>query len=514
MDLPNSVRTRFLVSFFANGLRSVFSFFTGLVIARGLGPASYGELAFLLGSFAAVRSLLDLGTSNAFYTFISQKRRPAHYYTYYGLWLVFQFALTAAAVAFLLPDALVSKVWLGQGRGTILLAFAAVFFQQQIWLTVNQVAEAARKTVKAQVLNVALALAYLAAAALLAYLNLLSVSAVLLLLVLLYLAASAAAARVLGPLEPPADAADGGITPGRMFAKYRDYCAPLVTLSLVNFLYEFSDKWMLQFFGGAGQQGFYQAAYQFAIISILATTSILNIFWKEMAEATRLKDTARIERMFRKVSRGLYMFGAVLSGFLIPWSAEIIGVFLGKAYFAAGPVLGLLLLFPVHQSLGQIAGTMFLAGERTKEYMVISSAWMLLSLPISYLLQAPAQGVAVPGLGLGALGMAIKMVGLNIISVNILLWFIARHHKWRFDFWYQAVGLGAMLAAGWLVKSGTAALFGGLAGAGKLQLLPPFLLSACLFAALAGGVLWLMPWLAGLDRAELRAYAAKLRRRA
>ena len=146
--MPASVKKRFAVSFASNALRAGLSFLAGLVVARGLGPGDYGRLMFLLGSFVSIKSLLDLGTSNAFYTFISQAKRPLRYYSFYLLWLAVQFLVTAAAVALLLPDSVVRGMWVGEGRGIILLAFAASFFQQQLWQTVNQIAEAARKTVR------------------------------------------------------------------------------------------------------------------------------------------------------------------------------------------------------------------------------------------------------------------------------------------------------------------------------------------------------------------------------
>jgi O-antigen/teichoic acid export membrane protein len=509
--MPHSVKKRFLFSLVSNALRSLMSFFTGLLVAKALSPAGYGELSFLLGSFVSIRSLLDLGTSNAFYTFISQTRRPIRYYSYYGLWLSFQFLLTVAAVAVIIPDPLLAKIWLGHARSAVLLAFAASFFQQQMWLTVNQVGEAARKTIKVQYLNIALAAFYMTAVFILSALGVLSVRSVLLLIIFQYLAVLAAAALILWPFEPASEQDDEVITLGGMVSKYRIYCAPLAALSVVGFIYDFSDKWLLQRFGGADQQGFYQVAFQFSAISVLATTSILNIFWKEIAEAAKLNNEQRIFTMFRKVSRGLYMFGAVLSGFLIPWSGQIISVFLGKAYAPAGAVLGLMLVFPLHQSLGQVAGTMLLAGERTKQYMLVSAAGMLISLPVSYFLQAPSAGIMLPGLNLGAIGMAVKMVGLNIISVNVILWLIARNHGWKFDYLFQIVGLGAMFMIGYLSKLGLGCIFAGINSMDRIQLLPPFLLSGLLYLILAGAVIWLMPWLIGMDRDEIRGHISKVR---
>jgi O-antigen/teichoic acid export membrane protein len=70
-----SVTSRFTVSVLANILRGGLAFVSTIIIARVLGPEEYGDYAFLLGSFVAAMGLLDMGTSNAFQTFMSQKER-------------------------------------------------------------------------------------------------------------------------------------------------------------------------------------------------------------------------------------------------------------------------------------------------------------------------------------------------------------------------------------------------------------------------------------------------------
>lgn len=484
------------------------SFLAGLVVARGLGPSDYGQLMFLLGSFVSIRSLLDLGTSNAFYTFISQAKRPLRYYSYYLLWLAFQFLATAAFVSLLLPDEFIKHVWLGQERSVVLLAFAASFLQQQLWQTVNQIGEASRKTVKVQFLNLALALTYLAGVYSLTLYAAISVRAVLGLMILQFLAGVLAAFWALGPAEP--DAPEEQVTLEAMFRKYRDYCAPLAALSVATFFYDFADKWMLQRFGGAIQQGFYQVSYQFAAISVLATSSILNIFWKEMAEALKKQDMARVAMIFRKVSRGLYMFGAIVSGLLIPWNREIVVTFLGKDYAAAAPVLALMFVFPLHQSLSQIATTMLMAGERTRQYLLISITIMIANFPVTYLLMAPPSA-AVPGFGLGAMGMACKMVFLNMIAANVIIWIIAKKHNWKFEYLYQFAAVGVMFGSGLLAKQAALLVFGGPLPADKFHLAFMFLVSGLVYLAAAYGVLRAFPGLAGLDKGELEGYIRKLR---
>src|SRR5438477_7907587 len=89
--LREHVAVRIGATLVANLLRAAFSFVSAIMIARGLGAAGYGDLNFLLGSFAAMSQLLDLGTSSAFYTFISQRRRSLSFALIYTGWMTFQF---------------------------------------------------------------------------------------------------------------------------------------------------------------------------------------------------------------------------------------------------------------------------------------------------------------------------------------------------------------------------------------------------------------------------------------
>ena len=99
--MPNlSAKSRFAVSILANTLRGGLSLITVLILARGLGPERYGDFAFLIGSFVAIKILLGMGTPNAFYTFMSQKPRGGMFLTVYAFWQLVQFSLPLLFIAF------------------------------------------------------------------------------------------------------------------------------------------------------------------------------------------------------------------------------------------------------------------------------------------------------------------------------------------------------------------------------------------------------------------------------
>ncbi len=503
-----SLRTRFLVSVGSNGIRTILGFISGVLIARGLNPSGYGDLMFLVGSFVAIRSLLDMGSSSAFYTFLARHAQGFRFYLSYISWLALQFLITLSFVALIIPSGIFERVWLGHNRKIVIIASLAAFMQQQVWQMVSQIGESMRKTVKMQLLNLIVAMIYLVMVSLLLVSARMSAENILLLIIVQYAVATLVAYRFLredqsGPVETEA-------TLKQIVRKYWVYCKPLIVLSFVSFLYDFADKWLLQKFGGATQQGYFQIASQFANVSLLATTSILSVFWKEIAASWAKQDHTRVAMLYHKVSRGLVILGAMMTGLLLPWSKQIVVIVLGQAYAQAWPVLAIMLLYPIHQSMGQIGGSMFLASGQTHKYMLVSTAVMLISIPFSYLVLAPTKGEWVPGLGMGAIGIATKMVLLGIVSVNIQAWVIARYSGWKFDWIFQVVGIPMMVGAGYFAKTMVGLLWN-LDGFDLTDLMIPVIVASFIYVVLVMWIVWLLPWLIGMEREEMKSSLRNLK---
>lgn len=504
-----SLKTRLVLSLGGNLLRALLGFVTSITVARGLSPATYGDLMFLLGSFTAVRSLLDLGTSSAFYTFISRRRRHWLFFVYYYGWLALQFLTTLLVVGLVLPSALVQKIWVGHQLSVVLWAAAAAFMQQQLWPSIGQVADSMRRTLLSQVSGLLSSLAYLAViTAMMAsgHKDLLSVLTV---LALTYAMSTAVAGGMLIRVS-----AQGEQLPAprlsQVIKEFAHYCRPLAALAVVSCAYELADKWMLQRYAGATEQGYFQVANQIASVSLLITTAVLPIFWKEIAAAWEEKDNVRAQAMYRKTCKSLVFLGALCSGLLVPWAELIVRALLGPAYAGAWPVLGLLLLYPIHQALGQINGTTLLATGQTNIYFSVSSVMMLLSIPITLILLGPTDG-QIPGLGLGAIGIAFKMVGLGVVSTNAQGWALARHHGWRYEWLYQPLTIAILLGSGYLSWFLGYAIFPADPHIPHSSL-PAAVVSLFIYLSIATVILVAAPQLTGFQSDEVAAFATRLKK--
>lgn len=505
-----SLKVRVVISLCGNFLRSLLGFATAIIIARGLSPAGYGDLMFLLGSFTALRSLMDLGSSSAFYTFIAQHNRHRRFFLLYYGWLLTQFALTILIVAILSPTQLFEKIWVGHDLPIVLLAALASFTQQQFWPTVGQIADSVRRNLLAQGSALITGAIYLAVVVTLLNHDFNQTSSILWAITSVYACATfVAGACLLRGRSPFSDAASAPKA-GEMIGEFVRYCRPLALLALFSFAYDFADKWLLQHFSGAIEQGYFQIANQIASICLIATTAILSLLWKEIAVAYKNHDKAKVEYLYRRASRGLVFVGAFLCGVLLPWSDTIVAILLGTEYTQASGVLVLMLLYPIHQALGQIGGTTLLATGQTRTYLWVSAGMMLLSIPVSLALLAPGSGGPIAGLGLGATGLALKLVGLNILGTNLQSFAIARQNGWSFDWLYQPTIIALMIAFGfsswwlsnWMIPATSTAIQGVLLKA---------LLCVALHSAMTLIFLLKAPQLAGLDSLELTTFCQRIK---
>ena len=449
---------RFGASLASNMARLGLSFCSGLLVARGLGASRYGDYQFLLASVASLTQFLDAGSSQAFFTFISRRQRRRMFFAMYGGWLALQFVLVLAGVALIAPERLLSAIWLNHGRFEILLSFVATFLMNELWEAVGQLGEARRRTVVVQAALTCQAAAHLGLVAVALATERLSATIVFVFLVVEY----GSLVAILGPRFLAENLSEAAIpeTAASVVHDFYAFCRPLVVYAFCSLVFLFADRWLLQRFGGARQQGYFGIGQQFSTISLLATNAVLQVFWKEIAAATSGGDIDRARLLYGSTSRALYFVAAWISCLFIPYSAEILAMTLGSDFKGAGYAFSIMLLYPIHQSIGRISGSFLQAAGHTALYSKVSMVALTLSLPLSYLLLAPRSGL-VPGLDLGAAGLTVKMVTLNILSVNLLAFTIARRFQMRYDWRHQiatvvlllGLGFGSRLLAAHLVSA-------------------------------------------------------------
>lgn len=444
------VAGRALVSVVASIARGGFSLLASIIVARTLGPATFGDYVFISTSLLAFSTFVEFGTSHAFFTFTSQGRQSRTFFVTYAVLMLLQFAVPLLLIGVLVPDALLARLWAGEARSTLVLGLLASHMMYLVWGSVTYLGESVRRTALVQGASVVQAALHVSLLLLALAIGELSVQLVLGLLLIEYTLLSVALGPVLFRANLERERADEPL--GEITGRYWTFCRPLIFYSVLGFVYAYADRWILQTYGGDVQQGYFGAAQQLASVGILAASAMTRVLGKEIAEAMKLGDLERAYGLYRQAARIGYFVAAAPIIALAPFLPDIVNVSYGGA-FAAGLVSFYVMLFyPVHQALGQIQGTYFFAAEKTRIYTRLGTVFMLVSVPVTYMLLAPPRPWFPFG-GMGSLGVALKLVGLQVIAINIQGWLIARAHHRRFEAAYQvitlvALGLTAFLAAG------------------------------------------------------------------
>ena len=427
-----SGRVRFLFSLVSNIFRGILNFATNLLIARFLLPAEYGQLAFLLTSFLAVTQFFDQGVTAAFYTFISREKSRLSDGFVYLVWLLVQLFAVCFFILLVGPHAWILKIWQGSPKEMIVLAFLAVFMQQVVWWSVAQLGEAKRKTIVVQSATMICAVFFLLAIFVVHVMGSFYINSVFVVMITVYFVASLVLFIVLTKDFFIFPRAFSWRDLQQSFLDYWYYCRPLIFQSVVTFFYTFWDAWLLTHFAGAIQQAFFQIGQRFTGVCLLGATAVMRVFWKELSSLYGQGNQERLKEVFFQTLYAVTFMGAVICGFLVFWSKEIILFALGASYEPGWLVLAVMFFYPLHQGVGQLIGAAYYATSRTVLSAKLSLIMLPFGIPISYFVLAPAHAW-IPGLGLGALGVALKTVILNVINVNLFVYVFCKVNHWKYS---------------------------------------------------------------------------------
>lgn len=504
LSSKHRVSRRFVATLGTNVLRTCLSFVTGIMLAQGFGPARFGDFNFLLATFVSLRSFIDMGSSSAFYTFISQEKRSPRFYLHYAYWLALQAGVVLLVVGLLLPQTWITRLWVGQSRSLLLPAFLAAFFSTAVWKAAESLGESRRESVWIQRIRLAMAVAHFLLVGAGYVQHVLNIPLIFFFLILENAAATFWCLwrfdwkEALGMDEP-------SFTVAADIRLYAAYCGPLALSSLVTFLWDYSVRWILQFYGGSSQQGYFSIGQQFATISLLATASLINIFWKEIAAAYGAGDAPRLRDLYHRTIDTLFFPAAAMSCCIIPFSQDILLCFLGPEYSSAWLSFSVLILFPVHQTLGQLNGSYFLAAHQTMKFFLFMVLGLVVTVPLCYFLVA-SHGPVVAGLGLGAFGMALNQVAVNFLLVNLEGWIICRSLGSRWPFFRQLGILAVLLALGFACRGIATWMIP--AADTKVLLLSRMAAAGVLYLSATTGLAVALPAWTGFDIVWLRARLA------
>ena len=433
--LSTSFDVKYLVRLVSNILNALLSFVSVILITRSLEPELYGNFGFLNNFFIQIFPFFTLNSSLAFYTKLSQRNDNYDLVIFYKWLLIIGFLLILFSVGFVQYFDISRYLWPEQNMKFVYFSLLYAFFSI-ISNTLVLVADAIGITVKAEFSKV---LQKLLGLGIIYYLY---VSVGVNLDVLYYFEYTmffilSATLFVVIPRVDNRLLKGWHLSYPVIKSKFREiynYSKSLLLYGFISMIVMLGDRWMLQNYSGSAEQGFYEVALKISALSFLFTNAATQLITREFAVSFAAKNFAEMSRLFRKYIPALYSISALFGCFIIVNSNEVTSLFFGDKFINSSITIAIMAFYPIHQTYGQLSGGVFYAMGKTSLYSKIGIFFMVLGLPITYILLVPN---FFGDTNLGSIGLAFKTIFLQFFAVNVQLFYNCRTLKMSFMYFLK-----------------------------------------------------------------------------
>lgn len=429
--MEDSLKKRYLIKLFSNIVSGIIGMVLVAIVPKALGPVSYGQFIYIQNFFTQCIGFLDAGSSIAFFTKLSARNSRKELINFY---FIFSFLLLLILCSFLLFVDLVGATQLFLPDIPKEYILVGAFFSFLTWFTqiFIKIADAYALTVSVEFIKIThkilslcllLYLVYDLVFDLSMYFYFLYIS----LFSFLYLVSILFTKKNIFNNTFFTIAFDFK----SIVKEFATFCSPLFIYSLVSVVIGLFDIWILQKVSGSVQTGFYGLAYSIVAMSFLFTSAMTPIITREFSKANELKDLERMRSLFFRYIPMLYSIAAYFGIFIAFQSKNILFIFTDEQFKDVFWVLVIMAFYPLHQTYGQLSGSIFYATGQTNLYknigIVATSMGVLFTVFFIYILE------------LGAIGLAFKMIIVQCIGTNIQLFFNAKFLNFKIlDFvWHQ-----------------------------------------------------------------------------
>ena len=142
--------------------------------------------------------------------------------------------------------------------------------------------------------------------------------------------------------------------------EFIEYCHPLIVYSVIGIIVGIFDIWLLQKMAGSEQMGYYGLAYSLATICFVFTGAMTPIITREFAKSYGEKNIANMRKLFYRYIPMLYSIATYFSVFIAIQSEIVLDIFTDDKFKDAYLVLMIMAFYPIHQTYGQLSGSIFM----------------------------------------------------------------------------------------------------------------------------------------------------------
>lgn len=413
----DSLKKRYSIKLFANIISGIIGAILVAIVPKALGPVAYGQFVYLQNFFTEAIGFLDMGSSIAFFTKLSAKHTRKELITFYFLYsivvllLISLFIFSIQELNFfqiLFPHIPPKYIYFG-------LFFGFFTWFTQIFIKIS---DAYALTVSVELIKIGHKIVSLLLLLFFVYqlsfdlefyfyFNYIAIVSFLIILTWLFIKKNIFSGVF-----------NSEFSILNLLKEFISYCHPLFVYSIIGLIAGMFDIWLLQKVAGSEQTGFYGLAYSLAAMCFLFTSAMTPIIMREFSKSHEQKDLETMRKLFYRYIPMLYSIAAFFAVFISVQSENVLMIFTDEKFKNAFLVLVIMALYPIHQTYGQLSGSIFYATGQTKLMRNLA----LFTMPLGML----ATFILVYVFDFGAVGLAWKMILIQFVGVNIQLYFNAK----------------------------------------------------------------------------------------
>ncbi len=497
----NTLNQRYFYKIGSNLVTIFVGLFTSAIVPRALGVSSYGDFSYANNIITQLLTFLDMKASTCFYVKLSQRKSDSGIITFYAIYTVAVFLLLTAIIAvmtisssrqFLFENIDPRIVWLSLG-------FVAVKWLADIFIKTSDAYGTTMAVERIKMANYILSLILLL---LMYYFNVIDITTFyahqivtftfFVIVVYRFFKNKSVVLKVM-PID---------LTGVKKYAKeFYTYSFPLALYLTSSLITEVFDRYILQHFGGSYQQGLYGFSFAISSMVVFFVTAMVPLFTRELSIAFSNNNSGHAASLYRTYVPVLYVVSAYFCCFLFVNAETVLMIFGGVQYSESLFTLQIMFLYPLISTYSNLNGSVVYAKSGNVLFRNIAFVVHPLGMIVAYLL------ISGDFFNLGAMGLAIKVVAVELVSVTIIMFFIAKHLGINLVkyFAHMVFSPAIIIGVALCVKFVLAEIFGS-DSSGVIY----FLLSGTVYSILLGVVFYYFPILLGLSKESINGLIAKI----
>lgn len=467
------------------------------IAPRMLGATGFGIYNFIEDFFGRLYGMLNPGVTTYFYTRLSQNPEARDLKRFFWKLALVLIGVAAAFTAFGLWSGQAERLWPDVPAHLVVFGLGVVTC---LWLQgiLVQVVDAHAFTVSGEWAKLAVKLGAAAVLAILYIVGAHSLEAFFLYRLLFGISMIGALLWVMrrrGAVTFPNRAIEANER-RKIAGDFWQYSSPLVGFAIFSGAVSIGDRWLLQRFAGSEEQGFFSLGLKVATLVFLVVQPVTTLYTRDLSRAHGHKDNEEIKRLTSTLLPRFFTIAAYFSIFTA-LNAKLVALLAGGAAFEDGVLaIGVMSLYPLAQTYGQLSTAIFFATDQTRMYRNVGIVFQLIGLPVTWVLLGPEKW---GGLQLGAVGIAIKTVFFSLIVSNTFLLVCCRRMRIPYGRFLsqELMCCGAFVLCALAAKSLTGILFSLSCG------LLSFFVNGIVYTLFVVVTVALIPSVAGFPRGEI-----------